>query len=217
MHPQTFGFPAFQPGDDIEFLHSGTMASYASNRVVDARLESPRELLLTLEDAPPAALGPEDVVENVTWTPEVEIRGCKVSLIPTRGFLLTTRRKVVVEDNEFVATHMSAIQVDADARSWFESGCVRDMSIRGNRFLRCGEPVIDINPRNPDPNPGFHRNIRIEGNQFLLRANRAVAAKSTCGLRVTGNSIQTRAKDRAAAISTTDCEDVSISGNTFPD
>ena len=120
----------------------------APNRVIEARMLDPKELLLTLEKPVPDEFRENDVLENVTWTPEVEIRGCKVSRIPTRGFLITTRRKVLVEDNEFLATHMSAILVDDDARSWFESGCVRDMTIRGNRFIRCGEPVININPRN---------------------------------------------------------------------
>jgi hypothetical protein len=36
---------------------------------------------------------------DITWTPEVDIRGCKIMHIPTRGFLITTRRPVVVEDN----------------------------------------------------------------------------------------------------------------------
>jgi hypothetical protein len=214
MHPQTFGFMAFNPGDEIELLRSDTMAAYASNRVRDARLESPKEMLLTLADPLPDALGPEDVVENVTWTPEVEIRGCKVSHIPTRGFLIATRRRILVEDNEFTATRMSAIQVDADARNWFESGCVRDMTIRGNRFIRCGEPVIDIHPRNPAPNPSFHRNIRIENNSFVLRGSRAVAAKSTRGLSVTGNSFHAGTTPGSEPVATSDCEDVVVGDNT---
>ena len=88
-----------------------------------------------------------DVLENVTWIPEVEIRGCRVSRIPTRGFLITTRRRVLVEDNEFPGTHMSAILLEDDARGWYESGCVRDMPIRGNRFIRRGEPVTHTNSR----------------------------------------------------------------------
>jgi hypothetical protein len=215
MHPQTFGFMAFQPGDEVEFASSDTMKTHASNRVVEARMENPRDLLLTLEHSVPGTLTDKDVIENVTWTPEVEIRGCSVSHISTRGFLLATRRKVLVENNRFIATHMSAVQVDADARSWFESGCVRDMNIRKNHFVRCGEPAIDIYPRNSAPNPSFHRNIRIEQNEFTLRGTDAISAKSTQGLRVTGNTIRSSGQAVDEVIFTTDCTDVSISDNTI--
>jgi hypothetical protein len=206
MHPQTFGFPAFHPGDDIEILHSDTMAAHATNRVREARLENPQEMLLTLEHPVPASLGPEDVVENITWNPAVEIRGCKVSHIPTHGFLITSRRSVLVEDNEFTATYMSALHVGADARSWFESGGVRDMTLRNNRFLRCGEPVIHIRPRTSAPNPAVHQNIRIENNTFVLRDSRAIAAHSTRGLHITNNSFLPATTPDI--ITTHHCEDV---------
>lgn len=211
MHPQTFGFMAFNPGDEIEFLHSNSMATYGSNRIAEARMEDPKTLLLTLEQPVPEKTAINDVIENVTWTPEAEIRDCKVMHIPTRGFLITTRRKVLVENNDFIATNMSAIQVDSDARSWFESGCVRDMTIRGNRFLLCGDPVIEIHPRNSIPNPEVHRNIHIENNFFHLRGSTAVAAKSTTGLRVSGNKIVVeKESDDARLFQTSDCADVFI-------
>ncbi|MCU0779212.1 MAG: right-handed parallel beta-helix repeat-containing protein [Akkermansiaceae bacterium] len=214
MHPQTFGFMAFNPGDEVGFVHSGSMASYHSNRVREARMDDPRELLLTLERPVPDELAENDVIENVTWTPAVEIRGCKVMHIPTRGFLITTPRTVLVEDNEFLATHMSAIQVDADTRSWFESGAVRDMTIRGNRFIRCGEPVIHINPRNSVPNSAVHRNIRIVDNTFDLRNKLAIGAKSTAGLRITGNRILAdEPLANNAWLLTTDCADVVVDDN----
>ena len=91
-----------------------------------------------------------DVLENVTWTPEVEIRGCKVTHIPRAAFSSPPRRTVLVEDNDFHATHMRAILVGSDASGWFESGCVRDMLIRDNRFHHCGEPVIHVDPQQHD-------------------------------------------------------------------
>ncbi len=215
MHPQTFGFLAFNPGDEVEFVRPDTLATYGPNRVTAARLLDPMELLLTLEQPVPNEFRENDALENITWTPEVEIRGCTVSRIPTRGFLVTTRRPVVIEANTFLATHMSAILVEDDAQGWYESGCVRDMTIRNNRFLRCGEPVVHINPRNTVANDSLHRNIRIENNEFVLRANSAVRAKSTTGLRVTGNTIRAdKSLDAAQSIQTSDCADVVIENNT---
>ena len=44
---------------------------------------------------------PNLVVENVTYTPEVIVRNNYFSRIPTRGLLVTTRRKVLIESNTF--------------------------------------------------------------------------------------------------------------------
>jgi len=206
MHAQTFGFMAFNPGDEIEFVRWDSLKTYGPNRVIDAQLLNPKELLLTLDTPVPLEFKQNDAVENVTWTPEVEIRGCTVSRIPTRGFLITTRRKVLVEDNDFLSTHMSAILLGGDAKGWYESGCIRDMTIRKNRFIRCAEPVININPQNSAVNDAVHQNIRIEGNEFVLAGTRMVRAKSTKGLSVTGNTIYSqRQVNDGLAIQTSGC------------
>jgi hypothetical protein len=216
MHPQTYGFLAVNPGDEIEFVDGESYESHGLTRVRDAILINPREILVTLEKPVPGELDPGDVIENVTWTPEVEIRGCKVSWIPTRGFLLATRKKVLVEENEFLATHMSAILVGIDANKWFESGYVRDMTIRNNRFVRCAEPVIHIEPMNSKPNNNVHRNIRIENNRFLLRNELVLQAKSASNISVTGNTIFSENKlNDDLVIMTNDCSDVKVAINQF--
>ncbi len=216
MHPQTFGFMAFNPGDDIEFVTWDSLRTYGPNKVKDANLLNPKELLLTLENPVPSEFKQNDAVENVTWTPEVEIRGCTVSRIPTRGFLIITRRKVMVEDNDFLRTHMSAILLEDDAKGWYESGCVRDMTIRKNRFVLCAEPVININPQNSVANDSVHQNIRIEDNEFVLRGTTSVRAKSTKGLSVTGNTVYSEEQaDDAVAIKINDCSDVKMEKNRY--
>jgi hypothetical protein len=214
MHSQTFGFLAFNPGDEVELVHPDTLATYGPNRVIATHQLNPKELVLTLEKPVPGEFRENDALENVTWTPEVEIRGCKISHIPTRGILVTTRRPVVIEDNTFLATHMSAILIEDDAQGWYESGCVRDMTIRNNRFIRCGEPAIHINPRNTVANDSVHRNIRIENNEFVLRGTTAVQTKSTSGLRVTGNTIRSAKElDDTKTIQTRDCAEAVIENN----
>ncbi|HSP42017.1 MAG TPA: hypothetical protein VLO11_04040 [Luteolibacter sp.] len=214
MHAQTFGFMAFNPGDEIDFVHADTLAPYATNRIVAARMIDPKEMELTLQNPAPAGMREHDVLENVTWTPTVEIRGCEVRHIPTRGFLCTTRRPVIIEDNTFHATHMSAILIENDAEGWYESGCVRDMTIRRNRFIECGEPVVRINPRNSRPNPVVHRGIRIVENEFVLRGETAVGARSTTGLRIADNKIRsTGNSDDAKLFQIRDCDEVTIEEN----
>ncbi len=214
IHKQTFGFPAFFPGDDVEFVRWDSLATYGPNRVAKAEMLDPQTMLLQLEKPLPTDLREKDVLENVTWNPEVEIRGCQVRHIPTRGFLLSTRRPVLVEDNDFHATQMAAILIASDASSWFESGGARDMLIRGNRFHYCGEPAIHIDPSNSVPNPMVHQNIRIENNTFHLRGKTAVGAKSTTGLRVTNNQIHPAEPIQDDGwLRTSDCQDVKSEGN----
>ena len=216
MHAQTFGFMAFNGGDEIEFVHWDSLKTYGPNRVKDAKLLNPKELLLTLDKGLPLEFKENDVVENITWTPEVEIRGCTVSRIPTRGFLIATRRKVLVEDNKFLRTHMSAILLGVDAGKWYESGCVRDMTIRKNKFINCAEPVINVTPSNTVPNDAVHQNIRIEDNEFVLRGKSMVRAKSTKSLSVTGNAIYSEQEvNDGLAIQTSDCSDVKVGKNRY--
>lgn len=218
MHAQTYGFMAFNPGDEIEFVNRESLKSYGQNRVLEAILLNPKDLLLTLAEATPNQLKLEDVIENITWTPEVEVRGCQVNRIPTRGFLLSTRRKIVIEDNEFFRTHMSAILVAGDASNWYESGPVSDLTIRNNKFIDCGEPVIRIYPENSTPNNHFHQNILIENNEFVLRNELIVAAKSTNNLNITGNSIFSEKKlNDYVSIKLTDCSCVDIKQNSYLD
>ena len=192
MHAQSYGVNFYSPGDEIEFVHARTLTSFATNRVKAAELLNPREIQVTLLKPAPADIGPEDCVANVTLQPEIEIRNCRFARVPTRGMLIHTRRRVVIENNLFWRTPMAAILVNDDAREWFIAGSLRDMLIRGNEFVECGEPAIMVLPQNPDAredNP-VHRNIRIEGNLFrLLGATGALQAKSTEDLRFTGNRL----------------------------
>jgi len=216
MHKQTYGFMALNAGDEIDFVNRESCKSYGLNKVKDAILLNPKEILLTLEESAPLELKLKDVIENVTWTPEVEIRGCSVSRIPTRGFLLSTRRKVLVEENEFLTTHMSAILMAIDANNWYESGYVRDLAIRNNKFIRCAEPVILIEPGNSIANNTVYQNIRIANNEFVLRNELIVKAKSTKTLSVKGNTIYAERKlNDEVAIKTSDCADVKMGQNNY--
>jgi hypothetical protein len=216
MHPQTYGFLAVNPGDEIEFVDGESYESRGLNRVKDAILLNPKEILLTLEKSVPGELELGDAIENVTWTPEVEIRGCHVSWIPTRGFLLATRKKVLVEENVFLATHMGAILLGIDANKWFESGYVRDMCIRNNKFIRCAEPVIHIEPMNAKANNSVHQNIKIENNQFILRNELILKAKSAKNIVITGNTIVSEKKlNDEAVVIPSDCSDVKVGENNY--
>jgi len=214
MHNQTYGFMAFNPGDEITFVRFDSLKTYGPNKVKTAELQNPKEMVLALERPIPEDFKQNDAVENVTWTPEVTISGCKVMRIPTRGFLITTRRKVVVEDNYFHRTHMSAILLENDAKGWYESGPIRDMTIRNNRFFHCGGPVINSNPQNSVPNNAVHQNIRILDNHFAMRKDGVIKGKSIKGLTISGNAIYGSVK-AGGGISTTGCAEVKVENNRY--
>jgi hypothetical protein len=211
MHPQTFGLEAFVPGDEIEFVNHDNLRAYATNRVKTAEMKSDKEILITLEAPAPDKIGAKDVVENITWTPAVTVRRCQISTDSCRGFLLTTRRPVLIESNTFLRTTMSAIDISDDANSWYESGPVREVTIRGNRFIKCGEPVIRIQPENRTAELGepVHQNIRILDNWFELSGKSGIAARSTKGLTITGNRFSTD----QLPIQTHACAEVEIKDN----
>ena len=77
----------------------------------------------------------------------------------------------------------------SDLRSWYESGPVHDLTIRNNRFIECGSPVINIAPENNRPNGTVHKGIRIENNRFTLtlKDKQAIYARWTDNIRISGN------------------------------
>lgn len=216
MHHQTYGFQSFLPGNEIEFIDPHSLISVAPAKVKKAEMKNEREILLTLDRNIPQNIREikELVVENVTYTPEVLIRGNYFARIPTRGILVSTRRKVLIENNTFFRMQMSGILIADDARSWFESGMARDVTIRNNNFIECGGPVILIAPEN-DRNEGYvHRNIAITNNRFQLTGADAVSAKSVDGLKITDNLFLTpKAFTLEDLIKTRECKDVTIDGN----
>jgi len=139
------------------------------------------------------------VLENMSWTPDLTIRGCTCRNNRARGYLISTPGKVVVENNR-IESSGAAIKISGDANHWFESGAVRDVLIRNNEFGDCcygpkqwGRAVIDIDPEISDPwnNPGyFHRNIRIENNSFFTFDVGILYARSVGGITFSGNTIR---------------------------
>ena len=144
MHPQTYGFNAFFEGDTVAFVRPSTMQRYAqaviktakllSNRIVEVTLTKPIQHDIELQS---------DCLENMTCTPEVEIRNCYFTRTSTRGILVTTPRRAVISGNVFYKTGMSAILIEGDAAGWYESGPVKD--VLSKIILSLIAPITIIN------------------------------------------------------------------------
>lgn len=219
MHPQSWGYDAFAPGDDIEFVNKDSLTSFGSGRVSAVQQIDGRNILLTLERPVPTNLRMgADCVENVTWTPSVVVKNCRFARVPTRGILVTTRQPVLIEGNTFWRLPMSSILIADDAGSWFESGAVHNVRITGNTFAECSSPVISIAPENSDAEAErpVHRQIDVEHNLFRMPAGMAIDAKSVQGLTLKMNTFEGpdwNAETMKHIIQTEACTDVSVSAN----
>lgn len=220
MHSESWGFDAFLVEDKIDFIQGSTLLPYESATITGVSRINDTDILITMDkEAPNSIKLNYDVVENVTWTPNVKISGCTFESVPTRGVLVSTRGTVRIENNTFNKMHMSAILIADDAQSWYESGMVTDVSIKNNRFIENGGPVIYIAPENTEYAGPVHRNIRIEGNSFLMLDNTLFDVKDTQGIQfinnkiVRGNNISSANEHHA--ISLTQSQDVVIRGNMF--
>ena len=166
-------------------------------------------------------------MKNLSWTPDVEIRNSTFGSCRARGLLISTPGKVLIENNIFESSG-SAILIAGDANYWYESGAVRDVTIRNNTFeypcmssmYQFCEAIISILPEIPEPHSEypFHRNITIENNTFHPFDYPILYAKSVDGLRFINNTL-IRSKEikpfhkRKTGITLDACKNVVIKGN----
>lgn len=219
-HHETAGFPNYFIGDQVEFSTKGNMITVPDSVRTVTAVDGPdgrggiqgegsgnlTDIILTFDKDIPAQIGVNGthVVENITYTPEVEISNNVFTATPTRGILVTTRKKVVIENNTFDGIGMAGIYISNDAQGWYESGPVRNLTIKNNTFLNGSSQAIFIQPTNPTVSETntVHSNVTITGNKFyILRAGaqnpagngrdaqRVLDAKSTKDLSFTDNTI----------------------------
>lgn len=214
MHGQTYGFEAFSKGDRVELVDAHSLLCLQEATVKARERVDDYTFLLTLDRPVADNVRRADnvVVENVTWTPEVYIARNYFSRVPTRGILVTTRRRVVIEDNVFYRLPMSAILVSDDARSWYESGPAHDVTIRGNEFIECGSPVVNIAPEIDVYGGPVHRNVTVCENRFRILQGQAVSARAVDGLTVSGNYFET-SLDPQGLVTTDRCLHVTVENN----
>jgi hypothetical protein len=237
MQHESYGFQAFFPGDRVQFTRSDTLESFGTATIksativstkgcgADKKVSLPCQHLLELQ-GPVVLSGSSspDVIENLNYTPDVHISTSYFGRIPTRGILMTTRGKVVIDKNTIHAPLRQALHIADDAASWFESGPVADVLFQGNVIVRHGLPVlgdppaVDVTPSNTKPGT-VHRNVRIVGNDIHMHEGSTAAvlnAKSVAGLTLTSNRIFSPNRTMAPAdmVHAENCSGVTIKNNT---
>lgn len=217
IHTQQGGFPQFHEGDQVAFFTRDTLEStddetlYTVEEVISNPGENGNDLRtmeIRFAQELPENLSdrvsgePKYVAENVTYAPEVTIRNCTFRYVPTRGILCTTRNKVLIENNTFLNMSMATIYLSNDSDEWYESGPIRDMTIRNNTFYikSIGRtsweyaPAVYVHPVTkggglPSEDNPIHKNITIEGNTFHMDVDTVVKAESVENLTIRNNNI----------------------------
>lgn len=175
MHPESWGFQAFEEGDELEFIKWDTLIPYAETRVVSYEKLNETDIRLVLDRELPSVEVDKDVVENATWTPSVLVKNCYFGPTCGRGILSTTRGDVVIENNVFECLWGPALLIEDDCNFWFESGYTKSVTFRNNKVSFCeyaemwqGAPVIRCTPKVMDENSEefVHQKLVIENNAF---------------------------------------------------
>lgn len=192
-HFQQYRVNVFRAGDEVEICGENGAEVVKRVPVKASRLLSDSEIeILTEGDVSGIKSG--DLAENNGRMPEVTVRHCRSGRNRPRGFLISSPKRVVIEDNEFENSSFG-LHFTGDTKFWFESTGVRDVLIRGNRFENCGyhygEAAICFLPEftAESDKEYFHRNIVIEDNRFETFTGGVLFAKDTENLVFRNNEI----------------------------
>lgn len=202
MHPQSHGFNPLRVGDTLAYINPETLLEEGQAEILSSELVNEYEIRLTVRGTVGAKVG--HVIEDVSACPSLDFIGNTSTRIITRGLLITTRGKVTVSGNHFVSTTMSGILLSDDAKSWYESGMCRDVTVQNNVFDDCGGTPVLILPENSRYAGAVHRNIAIIGNTFKKYDGVAISAEATDGITVRDNRFA------GEVIRTHNCENVTV-------
>lgn len=176
MHPESWGFQAFETGDEIDFIKWDTLIPYADAKVIDFRRINNTDIMLVLDRVIQGIELGKDVVENKSWTPNLYVRNCEFGPTSGRGILCTTRGEVIIENNRFEKLWGPALLIEDDCNFWFESGYTTDITFRNNTVSCCeyaamwdGSPVIRCTPKvmNENSTEFVHGKLAVTGNRFI--------------------------------------------------
>ena len=192
IHSEQRGLIVAERGDRIRFVTSSDLQAYGDAKVIATRELNWDLFEVTLDRLPDGGVRPESGIYNLTWQPNLVIRGCTIRNNRARAMLIATAGDVLIENNHFSRSSMAGIQFEGDNGFWWESGPVRNVVIRSNLFedvygaaLRV-VPTIDAK-RFPDAL--YHGGIIFEHNTIKSFHRAVVDAVAVDGLVFRGNII----------------------------
>lgn len=227
-HFQSVGMKWAWPGDKIAFVDGKNMQVYGIVSVVSTKILTPESFEISFDTKIPDKVKIKDALQNITWEPDVTIKGCYFGNHRARGVLVSTGGKVVIDGNTFESSG-SAIVFPCDITSYFENGPMKDAIISNNYFkascltsnyMTC-EGIISISREghhNITTHFPLHRNIQIFNNTFELYDYPALFAYSVKGITFNNNILKYSNKHKPwhynkANLTFNECEDIEVKGN----
>ena len=182
-HEQQYGVLFCRQGDRIAILDKWTMEKIYEATVLAIIEPTHKEFtIVTSKPVPDKVTNCEHdmILENLSTAVDVTVTRTETGYNRPRGFLISTAGKTVIENCSFHNMY-SGIEAGGDANNWYESGAVKDLTIRNNDFTGsayAGGTAITINMQvqNPEFKKPLHEKIVIENNKFVQQAPRMIYA-----------------------------------------
>ena len=193
VHHESHGIPIYEPGHRLNILAPDTLLPYSVKTLKAVEPLNDECAMLYLEESA-ADIRVGDDVENASLVANLTFRNNIVRDNPARGMLVGAQGKVVIENCLFHTT-ATAIKFESDGQFWFESGGVRDVTIRNNVFDNCregwGTAIVEFQPRPArEENRFFHDRVTICGNTFRDGISRLAAACDIRSLEIMENRVE---------------------------
>ncbi|MBQ2974257.1 MAG: hypothetical protein IJE19_07865 [Clostridia bacterium] len=175
MHAESWGFQAFEVGDELEFIKWNNLQPFGNVKVAAFEKLNDADIIITVEGGIPEIELEKDVVENATWTPNLYVRNCDFGPTAGRGILCTTRGEVIIENNRFRNLWGPALLLEDDCNFWFESGYTNEIIFRNNHVIGCDfgntwqdSPIIRYTPKVMDESSEefVHGKLTLTNNRF---------------------------------------------------
>ena len=223
-HFQQWGLIFGEPGDKIAIMDRSTVLPVSQTEITGIRILNEHRFVVTVA-AVPEQLPEIMSVENLTWNPDLEFRNNTVRENRARSILVTTKGKVVIENN-YLSSQMHGILIEGDNNKWYESGAVQDVVIRNNEFINPGfardnrYPLLASPLFTEEQHMGegrYHRNITFENNIVKSFNGHLVEARSVDGLKIINNKLiycdDYPKTDEGETIKLEYCDNVLVEGN----
>ncbi len=175
MHAESWGFQAFEVGDELEFIKWNNLQPFGNVKVTAFEKINDTDIIITVDGDIPELELEKDVVENATWTPNLYVRNCDFGPTAGRGILCTTRGEVIIENNRFRNLWGPALLLEDDCNFWFESGYTKEIIFRNNHVIGCDfgntwqdSPIIRYTPKVMDESSEkfVHGKLTLTNNRF---------------------------------------------------
>ncbi|QIA08887.1 right-handed parallel beta-helix repeat-containing protein [Draconibacterium halophilum] len=218
------------PGDQLSFINGEQDSPNEQNTIKTVTPAGEEHFILLFEKSVSNAISVGDVIENLSWTPNLTVKNSHFKSSRASGLLIATSGKVVIENNTFESSG-SGILITGNTDNLYKSGAATDVIITENIFTsKCitssyqyNEAIISIFPvirAITEDMPAYHRNIRIEQNQFYPFDYPLVYALSVDGLSFNDNTVTrsydfTPLHDRLYTFSFEYCKRLNIMNNNI--